>query len=157
MPTALWVTLLVVVVLGGQALMWLLIIRSWRRTTAERRARLAAEIAEMARSGEVVAVQPTELGYRSGHVSGRATVCLTDRRLVLLSRTRHDVALDTITGVRSAKAFHGQRTGGRSFVILTLAGGAPELAIHVPHAAVDHWVAQLDAQREEFARAAAAR
>lgn len=145
MSTPLFVVVLLAAILGGQAIMWIFIARGIRAADAKRRAALDEALQELARDGETVLVQPTVIGLRSGHVSGRATVCLTDRRLLVFGagNKRRDIPRAAIGQVDVARAFHGKITGGRSFVIVRRRDGEPDLGLHVPVASAEHWRAQL--------------
>jgi hypothetical protein len=128
MSPALWVPLLVVAILGIQAVIWTAF-AIWARG---RRTKLEASLnEEVLVAGETVRRGPEGALYRGAtrgysQVNGNGVILLTDRHLRFRKLTggRVEVPLDRVVGVRAAKTFRRAYRSGRPHLILQLRDGA---------------------------------
>jgi hypothetical protein len=142
--TAVFVVLLVVGILGVQALVWIPIIAWFRRRSRRVAAELAAEL-----QSETVVRPPEKGNYRGATAPGypvvknNGLIALTRRRLAFRTLTGKaiDIPVDAITGVRQASAFNGSVVGGRTHLIVATAAG--EIGFYVSDNA--GWTAALSA------------
>ncbi len=125
---AVWVPLLVLGILGAQAVMWLALFRWLRKKTA----RFVEEMrADLAASGEKILRGPEPGVYRGASdryppVKGNCVLALTERRLVIrrLMGDPIEVPVAEFVGVREDPWFLRSYVGGRPHVIVALGGGA---------------------------------
>jgi hypothetical protein len=138
-----WVAFLAVI-LGVQALAWVLFFIWYRRRIS---ALKQSMIVELSGRGEQVLRGPEPAVYRGGtsgysRVKGNGTFVLTDRRVLFqkLIGGRVEVPLDRIIGVRENLWFLRAATAGRQHLILQLNDGG-EVGFIVP----DHttWMAAI--------------
>jgi hypothetical protein len=142
--TAVFVVLLVVGILGVQALVWIPIIAWFRRRSRRVAAELAAEL-----QSETVVRPPEKGNYRGATAPGypvvknNGLIALTRRRLAFRTLTGKaiDIPVDAITGVREAAVFNGSVVGGRTHLIVATAAG--EIGFYVSDNA--GWTAVLSA------------
>jgi hypothetical protein len=140
--------LLVVLILGGvaliQACVWIPLGIAMRKKRARRVAEMNEELASCAARGERVLLGPTMIRVRLGHGSRRAIVALTNQRVVVSSGTRkdrfvrEDVALDEVLGVREDDWFNSNYRGGWRYVILQRKE-KPDFALHVSTDDAPRW------------------
>jgi hypothetical protein len=142
-----FIVLLVLGILGVQAVIWIPIIVWFRRRSRRVAAELAAELA-----GETVVRPPEKGNYRGATAPGYPVVtnsgliALTKRRLVFRTLTGKaiDIPLNAITGVREASVFKGSVVGGRKHLIVAAAAG--EIGFYVSDNA--GWLAALSPGRQ---------
>ncbi len=112
-----FVALLVLGIAAVQALIWIPIIRRWRRKARAAKAKRAAAI-----ESETAIRLPEKGVYRGATapgypaVSNNGTIALTARRLIFITVTGRqiDIPAAHIIGVREAKVFKTSVRGGRS-------------------------------------------
>ena len=149
MSTAMFVVLLVVGILALQVVIWIPVIMWLRRRGRAVAAALATEI-----EGETVIRAPENGSYRGATIPGYSVVknngliALTPRRLIFRTLTGKtiEVPVESITGVREAKAFKGSVVGGRTHLIVQTAEG--EIGFYVPDTA--SWIASLRQCQRSF-------
>jgi len=144
--TPLQIVLLVLGILGFNAVLWLIVLRWLKQATARQ---LAALHKELTSTGERVLLGPEPAIYRgasagSGYprTKGNGVVALTERRLIVHKLVGVSLELPTadLRGVRTDKWFQGAWTGGRLHVIVKTKTDA-ELGLFVKD--TDAWVSAL--------------
>jgi hypothetical protein len=109
-----------------QALVWIPIVRRWRRG---REAWTTELHAEMLASGEHIVRGPERASYRGGsgtfsNVRGIGDLILTDRRVLFRKASGGVVEFErsAITTARRANGFRGSRVAGRPVLVVQLGG-----------------------------------
>ncbi|MFN8053680.1 MAG: hypothetical protein U0Q22_19760 [Acidimicrobiales bacterium] len=109
-----------------QALVWIPVVRSWRRT---REAWTTEVHTEMLASGEHTVRGPERASYRGGsgsfsNVKGIGVLLLTDRRVLFRKTSGGVVEIErsAIVGTRRATSFNGSRVAGQTVLVVQVAG-----------------------------------
>jgi|GEM_PF-6572102 len=118
-PSA-WVPLLVVGILAVQVVIWIFVAGVIRRQNAALLVVASKLVADRVAAGEESLFGPILCRVRHGHVSSRATVALTDQRLIFHANATQDLPLDTVRSVRVETWFNGNARAGFRWVIVKL-------------------------------------
>jgi hypothetical protein len=142
--TGVWIALLLMIIAGIQAGIWIPLLLWFRRRTRKWKASLQSEIAS---SGETLVLGP-ERGLYGGasfgypQVRGNGVMVLTDKRLLFRKLTGGiiEIALSDVAGMREDKVFLSSVRAGRIYLILQLKDRAEVGFIVHDHPA---WMAAL--------------
>ncbi len=112
--------MLVLGIVGVQLVVWIPVMRALKRRRLAQLASVTAILTESAARGEPTRAGPIDCRIRRGHTRTRATVAVTDRRILVAGGQLHQVPLDAVRSVRTDFWFNGAATAGFVWVIVKL-------------------------------------